>query len=40
MSTAIEFNHESKQYRLVLVSTRTLSHDLDSIEYNYGKIYQ
>ncbi len=29
MSTAIEFNHISKQYRLGLVSTRTLSHDLD-----------
>lgn len=28
MSTAIEFNHVSKQYRLGLVSTRTLSHDL------------
>ena len=27
--TAIEFNHISKQYRLGLVSTRTLSHDLD-----------
>ena len=29
MSTAIEFNNISKQYRLGLVSTRTLSHDLD-----------
>lgn len=29
MPTAIEFNHVSKQYRLGLVSTRTLSHDLD-----------
>ena len=29
MATAIEFNHISKQYRLGLVSTRTLSHDLD-----------
>lgn len=29
MSTAIEFNHISKQYRLGLVSTRTLSHDLN-----------
>lgn len=29
MSTAIEFNHVGKQYRLGLVSTRTLSHDLD-----------
>lgn len=28
MSTAIEFNNISKQYRLGLVSTRTLSHDL------------
>ena len=28
MPTAIEFNHVSKQYRLGLVSTRTLSHDL------------
>ena len=28
MSTAIEFNHVSKQYRLGLVSTRTLSNDL------------
>ena len=28
MSTAIEFNHVSKQYRLGLVSTRTLSHDI------------
>ena len=28
MSTAIEFNHISKQYRLGLVSTGTLSHDL------------
>ena len=27
--TAIEFNHVSKQYRLGLVSTRTLSHDLN-----------
>lgn len=29
MVTAIEFNHVSKQYRLGLVSTRTLSHDLN-----------
>lgn len=29
MSTAIEFNHISKQYRLGLVSTKTLSHDLN-----------
>ena len=29
MPTAIEFNHVSKQYRLGLVSTKTLSHDLD-----------
>ena len=29
MSTAIEFEHVGKQYRLGLVSTRTLSHDLD-----------
>ena len=29
MSTAIEFNHVSKQYRLGLVSTKTLSHDLN-----------
>ena len=29
MSTAIEFNHVSKQYRLGVVSTRTLSHDLN-----------
>ena len=29
MSIAIEFNHVSKQYRLGLVSTRTLSHDLN-----------
>lgn len=29
MATAIEFNHVSKQYRLGLVSTRTLSHDID-----------
>jgi lipopolysaccharide transport system ATP-binding protein len=29
MSTAIEFNHVSKEYRLGLVSTRTLSNDLD-----------
>ena len=28
MSTAIEFEHVSKQYRLGLVSTRTLSHDI------------
>ena len=28
MSTAIEFNNISKQYRLGLVSTRTLNHDL------------
>lgn len=28
MATAIEFNNISKQYRLGLVSTRTLSHDL------------
>ena len=29
MATAIEFNDISKQYRLGLVSTRTLSHDLN-----------
>ena len=29
MSTAIEFNHVGKQYRLGLVSTGTLSHDLN-----------
>ena len=29
MSTAIEFNHIGKQYRLGLVSTGTLSHDLN-----------
>ena len=29
MSTAIEFNDISKQYRLGLVSTKTLSHDLN-----------
>ena len=29
MPTAIEFNNISKQYRLGLVSTKTLSHDLD-----------
>ena len=29
MPIAIEFNHISKQYRLGLVSTRTLSHDLN-----------
>ncbi len=29
MATAIEFNHIGKQYRLGLVSTRTLSHDLN-----------
>ena len=29
MPTAIEFNHISKEYRLGLVSTRTLSHDLN-----------
>ena len=29
MPTAIEFNHVGKQYRLGLVSTRTLSHDLN-----------
>ena len=29
MTTAIEFNNISKQYRLGIVSTRTLSHDLD-----------
>ena len=29
MSTAIEFDHVGKQYRLGLVTTRTLSHDLD-----------
>ncbi|MDO4190910.1 MAG: ABC transporter ATP-binding protein [Bacteroidales bacterium] len=29
MPTAIEFNHVSKQYRLGLVSTRTISHDLN-----------
>lgn len=29
MATAIEFDHVGKQYRLGLVSTRTLSHDLD-----------
>lgn len=29
MPTAIEFNHVGKQYRLGLVSTKTLSHDLN-----------
>lgn len=29
MATAIEFNHIGKQYRLGLVSTKTLSHDLN-----------
>ena len=29
MSTAIEFNHVGKQYRLGLVSTKTLSHDIN-----------
>ena len=29
MSTAIKFENISKQYRLGLVSTRTLSHDLN-----------
>jgi lipopolysaccharide transport system ATP-binding protein len=29
MSTAIKFDNISKQYRLGLVSTRTLSHDLN-----------
>ncbi|MBR6354685.1 MAG: ABC transporter ATP-binding protein, partial [Paludibacteraceae bacterium] len=29
MNTAIEFNHVSKQYRLGLVSTGTLAHDLN-----------
>ena len=29
MATAIEFNNVSKQYRLGLVSTRTLSHDFN-----------
>ena len=29
MSTAIEFNHVGKQYRLGLVSTQTLSHDFN-----------
>lgn len=29
MSTVIEFNHIGKQYRLGLVSTKTLSHDLN-----------
>ena len=29
MATAIEFNHVGKQYRLGLVTTKTLSHDLD-----------
>ena len=29
MPTAIEFNNISKIYRLGLVSTRTLSHDLN-----------
>ena len=28
MATAIEFNHVGKQYRLGLVGTGTLSHDL------------
>ena len=27
-NTAIEFEHVSKQYRLGLVSTKTLSHDI------------
>ncbi len=29
MATAIEFNHVSKQYRLGVVSTGTIAHDLD-----------
>ena len=29
MATAIEFNHVSKQYRLGVISTRTLGHDLN-----------
>ena len=29
MATAIEFDHVGKQYRLGLVSTKTLSHDLN-----------
>ena len=29
MSTAIEFNHVGKQYRLGLVSTGTIAHDLN-----------
>ena len=29
MATAIEFEHVGKQYRLGLVSTKTLSHDLN-----------
>ena len=29
MATAIEFNHVGKQYRLGLVSTGTLSHDIN-----------
>ncbi len=29
MATAIEFNHVGKQYRLGLVSTGTISHDLN-----------
>ena len=29
MATAIEFDHVGKQYRLGLVSTRTLSHDFN-----------
>lgn len=28
MAMAIEFNHVSKQYRLGLVSTQTLAHDI------------
>jgi lipopolysaccharide transport system ATP-binding protein len=28
MASAIEFDHVSKQYRLGLVSTKTLSHDI------------
>lgn len=33
MPTAIEFNSISKQYRLGLVSTKTLSHDLNHLQY-------
>ena len=37
--TAIEFNHVGKQYRLGLVSTGTLSHDLNLLPFQSHKLF-